>query len=179
MKTLIVYYSHTHNNELLAKNLQKRLACDTFRIEEVKKRTGFTILLDIMFKRTPKIAKHQLLLEDYSNFIFIAPVWAGHIATPLKAFLREERGHIGRYSFITVCGGVKGQREKLFNELTRILNKKPVRVAELWVSDILPEEQRDKVKYTSGYRLKEEDLEAFELKIFEFLKVSDVLLYHQ
>ena len=55
MKTLIAYYSFTHNNEVLAKDLQKKLNCDIHKIEEPGKRTGFTILLDLIFNRNPEI----------------------------------------------------------------------------------------------------------------------------
>ena len=177
MKTLIVYYSYTRNNELLAYELQKRLGCDILKIEESKKRTGLTIALDLLFNRTPRLKEHSLSLNVYSNFIFIAPVWASKIASPLRSFLLTENKYIQTYSFISLCGGVKGQVEKLETELERILGVKPKRIKELWINDLLSDEKKDTIKYTSGYRITPEDVKKFNLKIDEFLNgelVSDI-----
>jgi flavodoxin len=54
MSTLIVCYSFSGNNRVLARFLQVRLGADLQEIEEVKPRTGFAILLDVLFKRSPK-----------------------------------------------------------------------------------------------------------------------------
>jgi flavodoxin len=54
MKTLIAFYSFSGNNKLLAGYLQKKSGSDLQQMAELKHRTGFTIQLDILFKRTPK-----------------------------------------------------------------------------------------------------------------------------
>lgn len=169
MKTLIVYYSYTRNNELLAYELQKRLGCDILKIEESKARTGLTIALDLLFNRNPKLKDHNLSLKDYSNFIFIAPVWASKIASPLRSFLSKEKKYIRSYSFISLCGGIKGQVEKLEKEIERIVGVKANQIKELWINDLLSEDKRDTIKYTSGYRVKPEDVKKFGFKIEEFL----------
>ena len=174
MKTLIVYYSFTQNNSILAKYLQGKLGCDMLRIEEVKKRTGLTILLDLLFNRSPKIRGFGLSLSRYDHFILIAPVWAGKIASPLKTFLLQAGHAIHNYSFITVCGGQKGQREKIANQLEELLHIKPEMVTELWVNDLLPEEKKNTIKYASGYRIEQKDLAAFEEKIKWFLTSTEV-----
>ncbi len=170
MKTLIVYYSFTHNNELLAKAIQKRLNCDIYRIEETRKRNGLTILFDLVFNRTPKIKAYPYFLSAYDQCIFIAPIWAGKIASPLKAFLLEEKHHINRYAFITVCGGAPKQKEKLIEGLTKLLEQRPGSVVELWVNDLLQEKQKNTVKYTSGYRIQLNDLDKFNSRIEDFVK---------
>lgn len=169
MKTLVVYYSFTHNNELLAKAIQKRLNCDIHKIEEVKRRTGLTILLDLILNRSPRIKPHPYSISSYEQCIFIAPVWAGKIASPLKTFLLQEKYHINRYSFITVCGGAPHQKEKLIKGLIKLLEQEPGQVQELWINDLLPEEKKDTIKYTSGYRIQSKDLEKFARKIDEFV----------
>jgi flavodoxin len=62
MKTIIVYYSSTHNNEILADNLQKKFSCDILKIEEIRKRTALTILGDLIFNRNPKLKDHGVSL---------------------------------------------------------------------------------------------------------------------
>ena len=90
-----------------ALELKIMLNCNVLRINEIKKRTGFSIFLDIFFNRTPRIEDHEEKIKDYDHVILIAPVWAAKIATPLKSFLLKEKNNIRRYSFITVCGEVK------------------------------------------------------------------------
>lgn len=169
MKTIIVYYSNTNNNEVLAHDLQKKLSCDILKIEEVSKRTGFRILLDLLFNRTPRINDHGIPLELYSNFIFVAPIWAGKIASPLRSFLLKEKEHVKSYSFISLCGGVEGQVDKIKKELKTILQYDPKLVKELWINHLLPAEKMNTVKYTSGYRVLPADLENFKEQIDEFV----------
>lgn len=167
MKTLIVYYSFTHNNELLAKNLESRLGCDVLKIETLRKRNSFSILFDLLFKRRPAIQKHSLTLTDYDQFVFIAPIWGGTIAAPMKTFLSEEKIHINRYSFISVCGGLAGQLENIEEQLKQILGKNPVSVVELWVSEIIKASTKD-AKIVSRYRIAPDELAQFETKIKDF-----------
>ncbi len=174
MKTLIVYYSFTQNNSVLAKYFQGKLGCDMLRIEEAKKRTGLTILLDLLFNRKPKIREHNFTLNRYDHFILIAPIWAGKIASPLKTFLLQAGDAIHNYSFITVCSGRTGQREKIATQLEELLDIKPEMVTELWVNDLLPEDKKNTIKYSSSYRIQQKDLEFFEEKINRFLTSSEV-----
>lgn len=126
-------------------------------------------MLDLAFNRTPKLRRHSFSLRSYAQVIFIAPVWASRIASPLKAFLLNEKENITRYSFISVCGGVNGQLEKIIRQLVKLVAKKPDAVAELWINDLLSEEKKNTIKYTTGYRLSDKDFDFFEPKIRAFL----------
>lgn len=170
MKTIIIYYSFTRNNQQLAQEMQQRLNCDLYQIEEAGRRFGISILLDLVFKRKPRIKSCPLALRLYDQCIFVGPVWAGEVATPLKTFLEKEKAGINRYSFISVCGGAAGQKEKLANSLTTLVGKAPWVIEELWVSDLLSEEKKNSAQFTSAYRISERDLEGFAPKIDAFLK---------
>jgi len=169
MKAIIVYYSHSANNEALAHELKIRLGCDLVRIEEEKKRTGFTILLDLLLRRDPKIKKPNVFLSNYNTVVFIAPIWDSQIATPLKTFIKMEREHIKNYAFITVCSGREGQHEKITNQLTQLTLKKPIIVTELVVKDLLPSDQKNKIHYATTYRIKEEDFLDLKKQIQNFV----------
>jgi flavodoxin len=170
MKTLIVYYSFTQNNEKLAKYLQKKMNCDITRIETVRNRTGFSILFDLMFSRKPDLKPMPYYLRDYDRVIFIAPIWGGKIATPMKSYLIQERANIKQYSFITVCGGSAGQKEKIEKELASTLDSVPDKVVELWINNLLPTEKKDTIKHTSGYRIEPNELSKFDLELRYFLR---------
>lgn len=168
MRTLIVYYSNTGNNELLALHLQQTLRCEVLKIKEVSKRSGFTIFFDLVFNRNPKLKDHGVHLEYYDHFIFVAPIWAGRIASPLRAFLRNEKAFIRSYSFITFCGGGSNeQREKVRKEVETILARKASVVEELWVTR-LPV----KASITASYRASSGDLQYFQKQIEEFVRTQ-------
>ncbi|SKC83543.1 flavodoxin family protein [Ohtaekwangia koreensis] len=170
MKTLIVYYSYTHNNEVLANVLQEKLKCDIFKIEEVKKRNAFAIMLDLVFNRIPKIKPRLFDVGSYDRYIFVAPIWAGKIASPLKTFLVEERFYISDYSFITICGGQTDQKEKLVTNLTKILGHEPSLVQELSINNLLSGDKKNTMKYTSSYRIQSDDMIKFNVAIDDFLR---------
>lgn len=168
MKTLIVYFSFSGNNEVLAKELQSILHCDIFPIIELRGRVGISIFLDILFKRSPPIEKTEIALNQYDHIILVAPIWAGRIANPLKTFLKQEKENIRAYSFITLCG--VGGNVKLRDELSRLTGQKPVSLKELPINELLPVEKKDKIKYTSGYKVQLQDVKAFRKPIESFLQ---------
>jgi flavodoxin len=168
MKNLIVYYSLTKNNELLAKLLQARLGCEMLRIETVRKKGIFSIALDVIFGRKPAIRSYNISIVDYDHLIIVGPVWMGKIAAPLRTFLSEEKGSIIRYSFISVCGGLTGQKEKIESELEAIVGMRSQSVLELWVSEIMSSNVTRDSKNVSAYRITSTDLEKFKIKIDEF-----------
>jgi len=168
MKYLIVYYSLTNNNETLAKLLQARLGCEMLRIETVRKKGFFSIALDVLFGRKPAIRTYNMSIMNYDHLIIVAPVWMGKIAAPLRTFLSEERGSINRYSFISVCGGLAGQKEKIEKELEAIVGMRSQSVLELWVTEIMHSNGTKDVKNVSAYRITSADLEKFKTKIDDF-----------
>jgi len=129
MKTLIVYYSLTNNNEKLALYLKEKLNCDLFAIQTKKKWHFFDIFLSFLFKKKAHLQEYKIEWSNYERFIFIAPIWLGKIAFPLKTFLTEEKSNIKNYHFISICVG--GQKEKLTESLTNILSNEPQSVEEI------------------------------------------------
>lgn len=168
MKTQIVYTSFTGNNELLAKELQKRTGATLVPISEKRKRTGWTMFLDIAFNRTPEIKNYYDPTPCFDHYIFVAPVWAGRIASPMKAFLAWEKKKIKSYSFITLCGGsTPEQKEKLTKELTALVGFAPSKVEELGVSDFIKENHIQ--GSVTKVQLKGDDLKFFDAAIEDFL----------
>lgn len=176
MKNLIVYYSFTRNNEKLAEHLRDRLNCEIVKLETVKKRNGFSILFDLMFSRKPRLKPVTVSLRDYDHVIFVAPIWAGKIAMPLTSFLSDQKQNIRSYAFATLCGGGNvNQKENVRQELLSIVQKAPLNMLELWINDLLTEDKKNTIKYTSGFRIEDEGLDKFENKIRDFLKEDELI----
>lgn len=170
MKTLIVYYSHSGNNEMLAKVLQERMGCPIHRIIEVKKRKTISILADAYLKRPSALEAADVKIEEYDQVVFVAPVWGQRVASPMRTFIESEKGNLARYHFITLCNGEEGQEEKLAMELNAASGVRPETIEELWVNSLLPEDKRNRIKYTFNYRVDREDMARFDREIATFLQ---------
>lgn len=174
MKTLIVYYSFSGNNELLAKELQDWLECDIYQIAEKRRRSKWSIFLDVFFKRTPKIEALPFDLKTYSQVIFIAPIWIGQIASPLATFLRKEKENLIDYSFITFCGSTEGLHEKIVPQLCELTGMFPTACEEFGVNE-LNFTEKNSSKAAMNYQLTPTDLKKFDERIERFLQASHVV----
>lgn len=169
MKTLIVYYSFTGNNQALCGRLQRLLNCDSYRIMDVKRRTWFTILLDLLFNRMPKIQEGAPDIGKFEKIILLAPVWNAHVAAPMKSFIKREKVNLPAYAFMTVCGGRPGQEAKLRQELTKLAGKAPEGLLELEISK-LPPGKNLQPKNNTLYRIQEPDLDQWNADITGFIR---------
>ncbi|PLX12503.1 MAG: hypothetical protein C0598_05825 [Marinilabiliales bacterium] len=175
MNTLIVSYSYTGNNETIAKGLAHRIGADHIAIAEQSKRSLFTIVLDIVFNRTPKINDISQSLNKYDNFLFIAPVWLGKVATPLRNCFKTLKNKIDNYSFVSFSAS--GNNSKLGEELFDLIGKEPKVVLNPLIIDLFPANSKPSHKDLNSYRLGDniankiiENVEM-ELKKVNFLNV--------
>jgi flavodoxin len=173
VSTSIVYYSHHGNNETLANHLSERIGCVVQPIVEVRKRTGFTILLDLLFGRLPRIQPLHAALDESDHVILISPVWGGRVAAPLRSFLRLYGQQLRDYSFITLCGYEnQGQAAALSAELARRVGRLPRALAELRVSDLVPLSMRRNLRVINAYRVQDAELARYQAAIDEFLRAA-------
>ncbi|PTL39041.1 flavodoxin family protein [Alkalicoccus saliphilus] len=166
MKPVIMYYSHSGNNQKLAQELQDRLGCEMYEIKEKKKRKNISIFVDFLVKRKSRLAPLDVEVNSYSPVLLLAPVWAGKIAAPMRTFIQREKP--ANYSFITLCSGADGQKDKITAELSALTPEKPAAVAELWINNLLPKEQQNKIKYVTNFRFEKEHMKHFDKEIEAF-----------
>lgn len=134
MRILIVVYSFTGNNRLLAWHLAERLDAEVIEVVEPRKRTSFTILLDLAFGRAGKVLPLRVDPAEYDHLLFLAPVWDRHIATPMRAAMRQLAPQIDNYSVVTLCGGSRPlQSETLEREATTAVGRPPAQLKQVWV----------------------------------------------
>lgn len=158
MKQMIVSYSMTGNNEALAASLAAKLGADHVRITEPKPRTMLTLILDMTFNRSPRIAMPVENPEAYDGALFVGPVWMGQIATPFRACFKQLGQKIGKYAFISISGGADGPNPKLAGELEKRLGKAPACLLDLHIADLLPPEPKPTRDDTMAYRITESDV---------------------
>jgi len=170
MKTTVISYSLTGNNEWLAKSLAGSLGAEHVSITEPGKRSMGTIFLDNLFKRTPKVAVPAVKPEVHGLVVFVGPVWMGQVASPLRACFREFGPKLGKYTFVSICGGADGPNPKLAAELTKRLGKEPSAIVELHKADFLPPEPKPTRNDTMKYRVSEEQIRQLTDKAVSSLR---------
>jgi len=89
MNATIISYSHTGNNETLATRLAAALEAEHVRVAEERRRTMDTIVMDILFNRTPSVDFSAESIAQHDLMLFVGPVWMGHVATPLRACFKQ------------------------------------------------------------------------------------------
>jgi len=157
MKTLVISYSLTGNNAKLAQGLGNEMQADHIELRECKKRKIITIIFDVIFNRIPKLEPLENDLDQYDTILFVAPVWMGMVASPLRSVFRMiEKGSVN-YAFISISAGADGVNTKLEKDLIKRIGRKPLAVINPLISDLLQKNSKPTRKELDTYRLTRED----------------------
>jgi len=175
MRSLLVYFSHSGNNRLLAEHLATPLGCELCPIVEKRRRIMLTIFMDMTFNRHLAIASIACSIADYDRILLVAPIWGSKVANPMKSFLEQEKAALSDYAFISLCGhGTPEQKTSITRELTALAEHPPLAVSELKIRGLMPAEKRDDVNAITRYRVAKDELAAFEEQINEFLSHGEM-----
>jgi hypothetical protein len=158
MKMIVISYSLTGNNEALANSIAEEFAVEHIKITEPKPHTMGSIVLDLIFNRTPQVRPIPYRLENYDLILFFGPVWMGHMATPLRTYLNHLKTNLCKYAFISISGGADGPNPKLASELKKRVGKEPIALIDLHITDLLPSAPKPTRKVTSTYRINNGDI---------------------
>ena len=147
LKTLIVYYSRSGKSEIIAKDLQSKTGYDIDKIEySGKSKISFLIAgFEAMLRKTVKIKNTIHAPGEYDRVIFITPIWAGRMSTPIRSYMVENRANIKSYSLIAVCVGsaIDGALKDAFASV-----RKDPSVSERYLSRQIDNKTYDLAKFT-------------------------------
>lgn len=161
MRTLIVSYSSTGNNGALARDVAAKLGAQHVEVTESKTRTMGTIVLDVIFGRTPKVTLPDVDLGNYDLVVLVGPVWMGRVASPLRAWFKAFGPEVQTYAWASVSGGADGPNPDLGRELTVRLGKAPIAVIDMHIAELLPPEPKPTRKMTMAYRISDAESQRF------------------
>lgn len=159
MKTVVMSYSFTGNNEALAQRIAEELKVEHIRITEPGKRTNGTIAADLIFGRTPPTEPKPHIMSSYGFIIFVAPVWIGQPAFPMRSYWKQIKKHPQKYAFVSISGGAMNDNPGLPGTLKSKTGVEPAAVVDLHIVDLLPFEPKPTTQATSAYRLTAQDTE--------------------
>lgn len=169
MKTLIISYSFTGNNSRLSQAVAAGLHADRVEIREKKKRNVLTIVLDVVLNRIPEIFEPEKQPEQYDHLIFIAPVWFGKIATPLRPVFRRIKNQDIRISLVAFSAGSQGVNSNLGKELAGRTGIIPETVLNPLITDLLPARPKPSTQTLDNYRLSDDVAQKLSREIMTSL----------
>jgi flavodoxin len=145
VKTLIAYYSMSGNTRRLAEEIRQTLGADIDEIREPRQRHGFSgvmrALFDTLRKREPPIDPPSRNPADYDLLVLGGPIWAGHIASPVRTYAQRHATRAPRIAFFCTEGGNGGERA--FAELERLVSRAPGATLEIDAKRLEPEAHRE------------------------------------
>lgn len=176
MKIAVLSYSFSGNNEKLASGIVKSVSAQHITITEPKKRTFGTIFANFLLNRTPKISPEPQKLGDYDALIFVAPVWMGHPAFPLRAYLQYLKQHPIKYGFISISGGGSDKTNpRLGENVTKLAGKAPALFSDMHISDLLPKGANATPQAVMDYKIIQDDCDQLTEKAVAEIKKSELL----
>jgi multimeric flavodoxin WrbA len=170
MKVIVISYSFTGNNEMLAKRIAEEFKAEHIQITESKPRNMGTTILDMIFNRIPRVNPTIDKVEDNDFIIFVGPVWMGQVATPLRAYFKHFKDRLDQYAFISISGGALGPNSKLAAELKKRVGKEPSALINLYIADLLPSDSKPTMKDTSDYHLTDGDVKGLTNTVMKTLR---------
>ena len=170
MKTAIISYSLTGNNEAIATRIAKEMKVEHIRVTERKKRTNGTIAIDLLLGRIPFTQPGEQVLSSYDLIIFVAPIWMGQPAFPLRSYLGFLKKHPIKYAYVSISGGAMNDNPGLEEKLLKRTGMEPCVLVDHNIIDLLPTEPKPTTHDTSKYRLTEEDIERLAEHTVDLLK---------
>lgn len=158
MKIKVISYSFTGNNESLACSIAQEFSAEHIKVSEPKPRTIGTIILDMLFKRIPRIQPSPAEMDGYDLILLLGPVWMGQVAAPLRSYLKHFKNHPANYAFISISGGADAGNGKLEGDLEKRAGIKPAAIIDLHIADLLPVSNKPERKDTASYKIDKNDI---------------------
>ena len=153
MKIAVISYSYTSNNDKLATCVAQSLSVEHIKITTQKPLTMGNIILDMIFNRIPKVHPATDALKPYDLILFFAPVWMGHIASPLRPYLHAVKSNLKAYGFFSISGGADGENPKLLAELVKRTGTKPTIMLDQHIKDFIRHNTNPTRNDTSAYKI--------------------------
>jgi len=128
VKTLVVYYSRTGNNEKIAHEIAHALGADVEQVQEQADRTGgggyMRAAGDAIRRRPAQLEPARSSPEDYDLVILGGPVWAQTMCTPVRTYARQHSTEFNSLALFSV-GGAAFFARKAIDSIARATGISP------------------------------------------------------
>lgn len=112
-RDLVVYYSRTGTTRKVGQQIASALDADLEEILDPTRRSGPLGFIrsgfEARYRRLPPIAAAERDPMRYARVVIGTPIWAGSVASPVRAYLRRYHASIREVAFFATCGGSGSQ----------------------------------------------------------------------
>jgi flavodoxin len=147
-KVLVVYYSRTGHNQMVATKLAEKFGADTERLIDKHKRTGLVGLAsagkDAVYKNATVIEPLKHNPKDYDIILIGGPSWVGNVTPAIRTFIMQNDLSGKKIGLFGTChlSGVENAIQEAADLISKGKNEKfptmPLRESEL-KEDVLSE----------------------------------------
>jgi len=120
-KILVVYYSRTGTTKTVAEAIRDVLRCEIDEIEDTKGRSGLIGWLmagkDAGSGSLTKISGVDKEPSQYDVVVMGSPTWNGHMSTPIRTYITENKDRLKRVALFSTGDGDKPVALKDMEEL--------------------------------------------------------------
>ena len=141
---LIAYYSMTGRTRPIAKEICRAMAADIEEIREPRRRESLAgiwrALIDAVTRRSTPIL---IPVNDPANYDIVVvggPIWAGRMASPVRAYAKRHLKQAPQVAFFCTAGGRKA--DAAFADLQRLCESAPRATWLVDVNHLEPEAHR-------------------------------------
>ncbi|MYN43400.1 flavodoxin [Duganella sp. FT109W] len=138
---LIVYYSHTGVTAQVAHALARTCGADLEQITEPQPRQGVAGYLRAVWQalrqQPAPINPPRHHPADYPVVVLGTPVWAGHLSSPMRSYILQQREHFRHVALFCTMGGSGGAG--VLTAMADLCNKLPMATLCVRQRDVLAE----------------------------------------
>lgn len=146
-KALVAYYSWTGHTRQIAEAIATQLGADVEPIREVHNRAGwlayFRSAWEALHKTPAAISDIEKDPAAYDLVVLGTPVWAGHVSSPMRAYVAKQRTAFKRIAVFCTEGSASGARA--LAEMADLAGKDPIATLIVTERDISSGDFRQKV----------------------------------
>ncbi len=102
--------------------------------------------------------------------VFVAPVWMGQIASPIRSCIKELKGQLDNYAFVSISGGALNDNPKLGKDVLKRFKKEPSAVIDMHIVDLLGADKDLKMSETGSYQVNEKEIKEITEKVVGTLR---------
>lgn len=148
LRILIVCYSMSGHTRELAAEIGRALGAEVEEIREPRPRRGLSgvwrAMVDVLTHREPPIEPARLDPTGYDLLVLGGPIWAGHIASPVRSYARRYASRAAHVAFFCTEGG-RGA-DQAFSELEQLCARTPVATLTVDGRHLAAERHRDALR---------------------------------
>ena len=138
-KNLIVYYSRTGTARLVAEQMAAQSGWQLAEVSDEYPRAGFfgdlRCMIETVFRKRIKYHYAGPPLDEVEQVVVLAPIWMGHLASPMRDFLIDQSPFSANLSVICVMAS-RGAFNAI-EEVMRVTSAVPAPVLALCQRDVL------------------------------------------